>query len=236
MDNSEVYDLKKLKWVFWGMVIPMFANAASNFLGNAIVVKIICLVIELIGFIILILGLKGISRYSLGFKKAYDYVLFSMMLMVALIIGFFISVISSIILTLMVFITTIAVFAIIGLQICFYYSLLRGIREISTQLGEDKFAERIEKFWYIFIWTAIISTFSMFFITIAFQQLFVILTLIVVIALVIVHIMLYVYIFKAYKLLNGREIPKCTFSEDAVTKDSATFDKVLLEENERARE
>nr|WP_315023208.1 hypothetical protein [uncultured Aminipila sp.] len=108
----------------------------------------------------------------------------------------------------MMLIAAIAVFALIGLEICFYYSLLRGIREISTQLGEEKFADKIEKFWYIFIWTAIISTFSMFFITIAFQQLFVILTFIAVIALVIVNIMLYVYIYKAYKLLNGREIPK----------------------------
>lgn len=222
MIDSEVYNLEKLKWVLWGMAIPLFANVASVFFGDTIVVKIITNVIELLGWILLILGLKGISRYSLGFKRAYDYALLSMLFVLVLMIGFLTSVISTVILTLMMLIAAIAVFALIGLEICFYYSLLRGIREISTQLGEEKFAEKIEKFWYIFIWTAIISTFSMFFITIAFQQLFVILTFIAVIALVIVNIMLYVYIYKAYKLLNGREIPKCISSEAILTNDSVT--------------
>nr|WP_315023212.1 hypothetical protein [uncultured Aminipila sp.] len=232
MNNSEIYNLEKLKWVFWGMVIPILGGAISSIFSGAIIAEIISLVLQAASFIIVVLGLRKISIYSYRFKKAYQYAISGLIIVIAVMIGVSIGIIYNILLTLMLFLALIAVFVIIGINIYFYYSFLKGIEEIAMTLGEEKFASKIADFWYTYIWTQFIVVVVYIIASIAFPK-FAVITLI---PCLIVNIMLCIYTYKAYKLLNGREIPKCISSEEVVTKDSATFDNVVPEENERARE
>ena len=232
MNNSEVYNLEKLKWVFCGMVIPMFVGVVCNLFSDAMIAVIINFVIQTAGFTVVVIGLKKISKYSYRFQKAYHYAISGLIIVIALMIGIFISVISNIFATLMLFIAIIVTFILIGINVYFYYSILKGIEEIAMGLGEDKFATKIADFWYTYIWTQVIVVVVYIIGSIAFPKF----APIILIPCLVVNFMLYMYIYKAYKLLNGREIPKCTFSEEVMTKDSATFDNVVPEENERARE
>lgn len=232
MSNSEVYNLEKLKWVIWGMVIPVVGAVVNDLFSGSLIAEIISLVIQAAGFIILMLGLKKISIYSYHFKKAYQYAISGLIIVIAVMIGVFISVISNILLTLILLVALIAVFVIIGINIYFYYSFLKGIEEIAMGLGEEKFATKIANFWYTYIWTQVIVVVVYFIASIALPK-FAVITLV---PSVVVDIMLCVYIFKAYKLLNGREIPKCVPSDEDMTNESVTFDNVTPEENERAKE
>lgn len=227
MNNSEIYNLEKLKWVLCGMIIPVFGDAVSSIFSSAIIAEIICLVIQAAGFIILILGLKDISIYSYHFKKSYQYAISGLVVPIAVIIGVFISAKSGIFLTLILSIALIAVFVIIGITICFYYSFLKGIEEIAMGVGEEKFAAKIADFWYTYIWTQVIVGGVYFIGCFAFPQL----AIFILIPCAVVSIMLCIYIYKAYKLLNGREIPKGILSEDVVTNHSVTFDNVVPEES-----
>lgn len=226
MNNSEVYNLGKLKWVLWGMVIPMFGGAVSSIFSGAIIAEIISLVIQAAGFIILVLGLKGISIYSFHFKKAYNYAMLGLIIVIALMIGVFVSVKSGIFLTFIFLIAVIAVFVIVGISVYFYYSILKGIEEIALGLGEEKFATKIADFWYTYIWTQVIVVVVYIIGSIALPKF----AAIILIPCAVVNIMLCMYIYKAYKLLNGREIPRCVPSDDVMINENISADNVVTDE------
>lgn len=205
----EVYNLEKLKWVFWGMIIPLVINISVSIIGGEFLgAKIINGLVQIVGLVMIIWGLKGISKYSSRFETAYKCEAISFLIAVGLVVGVIISIAGlHSFFGGMMFICFIALFVIIGVEICFYYSLLKGIEEISRQVEEEDFANKIDKFWYIFIWSGIAAVFIMILSSIAFLSLVAFILVIMSILLLAVNLMFCRYIYKAYKLLNGREIP-----------------------------
>lgn len=209
VDDLEVYNLEKLKWVFWGMIIPLVINIIVSIIGGEFLGgKIINGLVQIVGLVMIIWGLKEISKYSSRFETAYKCGVISFLIVIGLVVGVLISIagLHSFFGGIM-FICFIALFVIIGVEICFYYSLLKGIEEISRQLGEEDFANKIDKFWYTFIWTGIAAVFIMILSPIAFPSLGTYIIIIMTIVVLVVNLMLCRYIYKAYKLLDGRKIP-----------------------------
>lgn len=206
VDDLEVYNLKKLKWILGGMIIPLVLDTVTSIFEG---VFIDVTIIKLVGLIAVVLGLKGLSRYNSRFKTAYQCQILLFLIGISLIVAMLVT--SSVMqngLGAMMFICFIVIFfIIIGIEICFYYSFLKGIEEISRQVGEEDFANKIEKFWYTLIWTGIIVAFCLIFFIIFFDKSLDSLSIIMNIVLFFVNIILCIYIYKAYKLLDGREIP-----------------------------
>ncbi|WP_312653935.1 hypothetical protein [Aminipila sp.] len=188
MEDKAIYDLKSLKWVILGIMI----SSISIFLqmGTGLVdtdlssIVILFSVVKIIGWIIVILGLRKIREYG-KFNKCYTSSLWVLAMMV---VGFM-----SIIL--------------LAILIAFYYYLFKSLEDIALQLKENTFAKLADRIFMVSAWIFILALCIMpisAFIFKALQPMFIDILIIItaVICLVICS-----FIYLAYKKLDGREIP-----------------------------
>lgn len=213
MENLEVYDLTKLRWVFWAMLTFDIAGVLGSVANNIIAAVIFLLIIQGICVIIFTLGVRTLRVYSQSFRKGYEYIMIAIYMILFMIICSIASIIwqnffARGILMIVPLLWIIVLLSIGILQFCVIYCLLKGIEDIASKSGENEFAEKIDKFWYIYIWTMIITAVvaMVLFATSGIMMLIILAASAVVCW--VVNIMLLAYINKAYKLFNGREIPR----------------------------
>lgn len=180
MDEREVYNLKPLKLVVLGLIISSISTIFLVKMDYSIMVVIIN-VVRIIGWLIVVLGLRKVRGYSL-FNKCYKV---ACCLFVFAILG-------------------ISIF-LIPIVIAFFYYLFKSVEEIALQLEENKLAKITDKIWMISAWTVILDCF----VVPIFAGLFSVQGMIMSIAIIvpsIISLIMCIFIYKAAKILDGREI------------------------------
>lgn len=195
MEDKAAYDLKSLKWVILGILISSISILLQMGIGlvdtDLLSLVILFSVVRIIGWVIVILGLRKIRGYG-KFNKCYTSSLWALVMMV---VGGM-----SLIL--------------LAILIAFYYYLFKSLEEISLQLKENTFAKLADQIFMISVWTFILALCIMpisAFIFKALQPMFIDILIIItaVICLVICS-----FIYLAYKKLDGREIPNLAMREN----------------------
>lgn len=181
MHEREGYELKPLKWVVLGLIISSISNIFLVKMDYSIMVVIINVVI-IIGWLIVVLELRKVRRYS-KFNKCYKVACW---LFVFGILGLS--------------------FILIPIIIAFFYYLFKSIEEIALQLEENRLAKITDKIWMISVWLVILDCF----VVPIFASLFSVQDMIMNIAIIvpsIISVIMCIFIYKAANILDGRGIP-----------------------------
>lgn len=216
MEEKQVYNLKSFKWVVVGLAIStVFNDAIALFTSNSMVMQIVNGIFQVICWVLILLGLKGVKEYT-KFSKSYNSALWLIGISVGIVAAVFVSSAISYSLLFVVGILSI-IFALValGFAISFYYNLFKGIEEIALQFDERKVAKNADTLWMIYIWTAIIGVCCAPIIAILFSNIKII-TSVVTILQFIIYVVMCIFIYKFYNMFDGREIPAEPISFDDV--------------------
>nr|WP_315023200.1 hypothetical protein [uncultured Aminipila sp.] len=195
MEDKAVYDLKSLKWVILGIMI----SSISIFLqmGTGLVdtdlssVVILFSVLRIIGWAIVILGLRKIREYG-KFNKCYKS---SIWMLVIMVVG-------------------VMPMILLAVLITFYYCLFKSLEEIALQLKEYAFAKLADRTFMISAWTFILALCIMPISACIFEALQTMIMDILIIITAIICVVICAFIYLAYKKLDGREIPDLAMREN----------------------
>lgn len=212
MEERQIYDLKSLKSMILGLIFVLnLRNVFDVFDINFSSMKAICGVLEVLGWIFIDFGLRDIRKYS-KFNKCYMSAMWMIGIYVGSIIVVFISsVISYEFLNKAVIMLYILIFSVA--EVIFFYYLLKSLEEIALQLEEKIFAKMPHIIWIVFNCTVFVNIC----ITISLTTIFSVeedIINITKIATVIICVIVYAFIYAAYKKLDGREIPDLAVGEN----------------------
>lgn len=203
MDEREVFNLKPLKWVALGLIIVTFFQTVLGLFD--ITNLYIIVTVQPIGWLVVVLGMRKIRKYSL-FNRCYYLAL--------CLIG--ISVLQLLVIHLLStkwdnLIGIIYIVFFIVVLLLFFYYLLKSIRRIALQLEEKRLAKFANVIWIlimlnVFIMPSVALIFSSYEIVPAIYNL-------EIVAMIVVT---YAFIYKAAKILDGREIPNILEQKEEV--------------------
>ncbi|MHC1721680.1 MAG: hypothetical protein AB9836_00600 [Aminipila sp.] len=189
MEDKNIYNLKSLKWVILGIIISSactFLQIGTDLVDTDSLITIILFgVVKIIGWVIVILGLRKIREYS-TFNKCYKS---SLWILVMMVVGFM-------------------PLILLAILMAFYYYLFKSIGEIASQLKESTFAKLVDYTFKASVWTFILALCIMSIATCIFtaQQNMIMDILIIITSVICVAVCAFIYL--AYKKLDGREIPE----------------------------
>lgn len=188
MEEKAVYNLKSLKWVILGLMISsisIFIQMGTGLVDTEpLSVIIIFSVVRIIGWVIVILGIRKIREYG-KFNKCYTS---SLWMLVMIVIGFM-------------------PIILLAVLIAFYYYLFKSLEEMSLQLKENTFAKLADRTFMVSVWTFILALCIMPIFACLFEALQAMIIDILIIITAVICLVICVFIYRAYKKFNGREIP-----------------------------
>ncbi|WP_312653933.1 hypothetical protein [Aminipila sp.] len=212
MEEKQIYDLKSLKKMILGLIFVLNLRNVLDVLDvDFSSMKVICGVLEILGWIFIDFGLRDIRKYS-KFNKCYMSAMWMFGIYVgSIIIVFISSVISYEFLNKAVIMVYILIFSVA--EVIFFYYLLKSIEEIALQLEEKNFAKMPYMIFIVFSCTVFVNIC----ITISLTTIFSVEENVInmtKIATVIICAIVYAFIYLAYKKLDGREIPNLAMREN----------------------
>ncbi len=195
MEDKAVYDLKSLKWVILGIMISsisIFLQMGTGLVDtDSLSVMILFSVVRIIGWVIVILGIRKIREYG-KFNKCYTS---SLWMLVMIVVGFM-------------------PIILLAVLIAFYYYLFKSLEEIALQLKENTFAKLADRAFIVSVWTFILALCIMPISACIFEALQTMIMDILIIITAMICLVICAFIYAAYKKLDGREIPDLAVGEN----------------------
>lgn len=207
MEQNEVYNLKPFRFVVIGYALSTIINSAvSLFTDNSTNIQIFSGVCQIICWIYIFIGIRGVKKYS-GFDKCYRAALWLIGISVGIVGALFISsAISYSLLFVILILSFLFILVALAFSISFFYNLFKGMEIIALQYKEKKIAKNADTLWLVYIWTAIISVCLAPIMGVIFSSFDFIVNVVEVIQTAI-YIVICVFIYKFYNMFDGREIP-----------------------------
>lgn len=195
MEDKVVYNLKPLKWVILGIMISsisIFIQMGTGLVDTDLSsVVMLFSVVNIIGWVIVILGVRKIRGYG-KFNKCYTSSLWALLMMI-------VGGVSLILLAIL---------------IAFYYYLFKSLEEIALQLKENTFAKLADQIFMVSAWAFIFALCIMPISAFIFKALQTMIMDMLIIITAIICLVICAFIYLAYKKLDGREIPDLVMREN----------------------